>query len=115
MNIVLAAVLLGIGFMVGCLQVLILMIHMLLQWENPQVLIQMVEKDSPAYDAGLQFGDIIAAADGQKYTDDEVLIEYIRTNTKSQLHLQFIGEKKCLIQHLYQDTWRIWKIIDELV
>lgn len=80
MNIVLAGVVLGIGFMIGLPSdtsmgldkgaVLI---------ENSKVMVQMVDKGSPAEEAGIQYGDHILSVADTKVAKVDDLISYLST------------------------------------
>lgn len=89
MNFLLAGVLLGIGFMIGLPtdvtnsqeksgQIV----------QDPQVIIQQVEKDSPAEKAGLQFGDVVLSLNGQEIKSSQNVIEYTKNNTDKDITLE---------------------------
>ncbi len=82
MNVILAAVLLSIGYMAG-LPVAVQgpeQIPAGATFSNQRVAIIDVLADSPAEQAGLQSGDIISSLDGNNFTSVEELQNYIREN-----------------------------------
>lgn len=90
MNIVLAGVLLSFGFMVGLPtdmsagaddKAIIV--------QEPQVLVQMVDKDSPAEIAGLKLGDAILRIDDTNIVDSAQMVAYVRDNNDRELSLLF--------------------------
>ncbi len=88
MNIVLAGVLLSFGFMVG------LPTDMsggaderAIVIQEPQVLVQMVDNDSPAEAAGLKLGDTILKIDDTDMVNSAQMVEYVRENNDRELIL----------------------------
>lgn len=80
MNIVLAGVVLGIGFMIGLpsdtsgeLDKGAILI------ENSKVMVQMVDKNSPAEEAGIQYGDHILSVADTEVTKVDDLISYLKS------------------------------------
>lgn len=89
MNFVLAAVLLSIGLMIGLPtdfsggvddKAIIV--------EPPQVLVQQVQSDSPAAQAGIQFGDKIQKVNGVDIQNAEQMINAIRASEGKELMLE---------------------------
>jgi regulator of sigma E protease len=81
MNIVAAAVLFSFGFMIGLpadLSQGVDKYAIILQ--QPSVMIQQVQKDTPAESAGFVFGDKILKIDNTKILSSNEMIEYIRQN-----------------------------------
>lgn len=78
MNIILAAVLLSAGLMIGLPQVLDGGVDERAIVSNEQVQILEVLKDSPAEEAGLKMGDMILSVDGNEVSSVLVLQEYIK-------------------------------------
>lgn len=88
MNFVLAAVLLGIGFMIGLpTDASVLEDPQAIVVEQPAVLIQQVQPNSPAQAAGLQFGDKILQIDETKIKDTTSMIALVGTIGSSELDL----------------------------
>ncbi|MFH1946687.1 MAG: RIP metalloprotease RseP [Candidatus Magasanikbacteria bacterium] len=88
MNIVLAGILLSFGFMVG------LPTDMsagaddsAIIVQEPQVLVQMVDKNSPAETAGLKLGDAILRIDDTDIIGSNQLVSYVRENNDRELNL----------------------------
>lgn len=89
MNFILAAVLLGVGFMIGLPasgdvakdpNAIVL--------QEPQPTIQQVQADSPADKAGFKMGDEVLSINGQKFTDSEELVGFIQENSDKELNIQ---------------------------
>ena len=79
MNVILAAVLLSIGFMIGLptdfsggVDKKAIVVH------PPEISIQQVEKDSPAEKAGFQFGDTVLSLNGVAVDSSEQMRERIK-------------------------------------
>lgn len=99
MNVVLAAVLLGIGFMMGLPADMSMGTdkHAIVVKE-PQVMIQQVEKDSPAEKAGLTFGDTLLSLNGTPLVSSEQLRTLIKESGTKTISLEVARaqEKKTL-------------------
>ena len=90
MNVILAAVVLSFGFMIGLPTDLSGGLDKYAQIvEAPSVVIESVEIDSPADKAGIMFGDKITRVDEQVITSAESLITYIGShgNTAVTVHV----------------------------
>ncbi|MBU0660671.1 RIP metalloprotease RseP [Patescibacteria group bacterium] len=93
MNIVLAAVLLGFGFMIGLpTDMSTVEDPQAIVVEEPAVVIQQVEDGSPAATAGLAFGDTILSLNGEAVEDTKELIAYIADNGAKELTIEYIRE-----------------------
>ncbi|MBU2542211.1 RIP metalloprotease RseP [Patescibacteria group bacterium] len=88
MNIVLAGVLLSFGFMVGLPTDLSAgKDDSAIIVQEPQVLVQMISKDSPAEIAGIKFGDMILQIDETKIVSSEQMVGYVRENNDRDLNV----------------------------
>lgn len=85
MNFVLAALLLGIGFINGLPADATLLedTHAIVV-EEPAVMIQHVEENTPAEEAGVQFGDKIVAINGQAVAVSSEMVKYLQTYDTEQ-------------------------------
>jgi regulator of sigma E protease len=91
MNVILAAVVLGFGFMIGLPTDLSQGVDKYAQIvEAPSVIIQSVEKDSPADLAGIKFGDKITGVDEVVITNAPALIEYIGDHGNTPVEVQVV-------------------------
>src|SRR3989338_6110318 len=88
MNVVLAGALLSFGFMIGlptdlsvdpCKYAVIV--------EQAQVMVQSVDKASPAEEAGIKFGDRILKIDGQEIKSSEGMVDYVQANFEKEMLL----------------------------
>jgi regulator of sigma E protease len=92
MNFVLAAFLLGIGFMIGLpsdASIVETDRHARLIGE-PQVLVQQVDPNSPAAEAKLKLGDVITMVNGEVITSASGLVAYIEANQDEVITLTVI-------------------------
>ncbi|MFH1286433.1 MAG: RIP metalloprotease RseP [Candidatus Magasanikbacteria bacterium] len=88
MNFLLAAVLLGFGFMVGLpADAELLKDKRAIIVEEPAVMVQQVVEDSPAEAAGLAFGDKIIKIDEEEVEDTEMLISYVTQHGNDSISL----------------------------
>jgi len=88
MNFILAAIHLGIGFIIGLPSDISTMDDKkAIVIGEPSVLIQQVEKNSPAEKGGLKFGDQILSVDGNKISASTELIEYIKTKNEVDIKI----------------------------
>lgn len=89
MNFILAAVLLGFGFMVGLPADLgTISDDRAIIVTQPQVMVQHVEKNSPAAAAEIKSGDIITAVNSTPVTTASALIDVVRQSTNKALALE---------------------------
>ena len=89
MNFLLAGVLLGIGFMVGLPSDVSGGIDPKAKLvQPPQVIIQQVEKNSPAEDAGLHFGDVIVSLNDQSIQNSEQMTTYIHSRANQLIDVK---------------------------
>ncbi|MBT3817611.1 MAG: RIP metalloprotease RseP [Candidatus Magasanikbacteria bacterium] len=97
MNIVLAAVLLGIGFMIGLPTDLSTIEdkHAIVV-EEPAVIIQQVEANSPAGEAGFAFGDTVLSLDGEEMDNTSEMVEYIKSHGGEEISITYTREDKVL-------------------
>ncbi|HAT03387.1 MAG TPA: hypothetical protein DCS29_01245 [Candidatus Magasanikbacteria bacterium] len=78
MNVILAGVVLGIGFMAGLPADMSAGVDAsAIVVEEPSVVIQQVQVDTPAAEAGIQFGDKLVGLDGVKIASAAQMNEYI--------------------------------------
>jgi len=96
MNFLLAAVLFSIGFMVGLPADVSgsQMDDKAILLEAPQVIIQMVDSNTPAERAGLQFGDKILFVNEIKIESGNDLSEYVAENGLNELNLTILRGKE---------------------
>lgn len=88
MNIILAGVVLGIGFMIGLPTDLSQGIdNKAIIIQPAEVMIQSVEKDTPADQASLQYGDIVISINNQLVRNTAEMQELIKENGEEQLQL----------------------------
>jgi regulator of sigma E protease len=59
--------------------------------------IQEVQKDSPAYIAGIKNGDVISSIDNNKVTSIMEISTFINASTKDQIDIEVLRNKKALI------------------
>ncbi len=98
MNIILAAVVLSFGFMIGLPADLSQGVDAHAEIvEKPSVVIQSVEKDSPADTAGIMFGDKIIAIDEVSVTNSKELIEYVAAHGEERVKLQVVRGSEELV------------------
>lgn len=102
MNFLLAAVVLGIGFMIGLpSDVSMLEDKSAIVVGDPHVVVQQVEKDSPAERAGVEFGDQILSINNeiilqsarvsdlvQQYGEEEITLAIIRNEEKMEINMK---------------------------
>ncbi|MDX9779074.1 MAG: RIP metalloprotease RseP [Patescibacteria group bacterium] len=98
MNIVLAAALLSVGYMIGLPQSLD-EVKASAQVSEAQVFVMEVLPDSVAAQAGLESGDIIKAVEGQKITSNEELQDLVSKRTDQDTSFTIIrgGEEQNII------------------
>ncbi len=91
MNFLLAVVLLGIGFLVGLPTDISGGLDPKAQLVQPaQVILQQVEKSSPAHDAGFQFGDIIVSLNNDPVQNSQQMTEYVRARADQLLEVKIL-------------------------
>ncbi len=99
MNVILAAVVLSFGFMIGLPTDLSSGVdkHAIIV-EAPSVLVQSVAEDSPAEVAGIMFGDRIMQVDETSVTNASGLIEYVGAHADQaiQIHVVRNGEEQVI-------------------
>ncbi|MBI5222425.1 MAG: RIP metalloprotease RseP [Candidatus Magasanikbacteria bacterium] len=88
MNVILAGVLLSCGFMVGLPTDLSVDPgkHAIIV-EEARVMVQAVDKASPADEAGIKFGDRIFKIDGQEIKNSEGMVGYVQANFEKEMLL----------------------------
>lgn len=97
MNFLLAALLLGFGFMIGLpADASLLNDRQAIVVEAPVVVAQQIEVGSPAEKAGVQFGDKILAINGEKISDSASLISFVEKHPTEALTVDILrsGEPK---------------------
>ncbi len=89
MNFLLAGILLGVGYMIGLptditggIDPKATLVH------EPQVIIQQVEKGTPADSAGMQFGDIILSANNEPIKTSEELRNFIQSRASQLIEIK---------------------------
>ncbi len=91
MNFLLAAVLLGVGFMVGLPTDISRGMDPKAQLVEPaQVIIQQVEQGSPAHDAGIQFGDKIVSLNNEPVQNSQQMTEYVRARADQLIDVKVL-------------------------
>jgi regulator of sigma E protease len=86
MNFILAAVLLSIGFIIGLpTDVSTLNDKQAMIIGESRVLIQQVEKNSPAEKSGIKFGDEILSIDGTKILNSAQMTDYVKTKDGTEI------------------------------
>lgn len=95
MNFVLAAVLLGIGFMSGLpADTSLFEDPQAIVVEPPAIMVQQVEEGSPAEEAGIQFGDTILRINGVAMENSAQMIEYVAAQGEQSLEVVVKREGK---------------------
>lgn len=100
MNFLLAGVLLAICFIIGLPADFSAGIDKQAIVVSPaKVMVQMVEKDSPASEAGIQFGDNILSINNEAVMGSAQMVEYVKTHSEEKLSilLERKGEQKTLL------------------
>ncbi|MBI4992593.1 MAG: site-2 protease family protein, partial [Candidatus Magasanikbacteria bacterium] len=88
MNVILAGVLLSFGFMIGLPTDLSVDPGKYARVVEPaQVMVQAVDKASPAEEAGIKFGDRILKIDGQEIKSSENMVGYVQANFAKEMLL----------------------------
>lgn len=95
MNVILAAVLFSIGYMVGLPQSVEDASNKAIVTDKKIQIIQVLP-DTPAASAGLKAGDIIGSIDGQKFTRDADLQNYVNTRAGLELNYQIFRDNGTL-------------------
>lgn len=85
MNVLLTAVLLSIGFIIGLPQVINEDIPKTANIQNERIQITQVLKDTPAAQAGLKMGDIIASINENKFEQISKMQSFVAENTNNEL------------------------------
>lgn len=95
MNFVLAAFLLAVGFMIGLPSDISMGIEKGARLiRPPEVIIQAVEKNSPAEAAGLKFGDKVVKVNGTEIQNSAQVTEMVKAANGKELSLEFLrGEE----------------------
>ncbi|HBU07101.1 MAG TPA: RIP metalloprotease RseP [Candidatus Magasanikbacteria bacterium] len=85
MNFILAGLLLSIGFIIGLPADLSMGVdNKAIIIQEPAVMVQMVEKDSPAEKAGLKYGDKIISINNTAIKTVDDLVNYLKANIADQ-------------------------------
>jgi regulator of sigma E protease len=87
MNVLLAGVLLGIGFMIGLPTDISEGIEGRAIIEDPSLVVQQVSDDTPASVAGIKFNDKILTINNEKISNSEELVDYIRNKKDTELSI----------------------------
>jgi regulator of sigma E protease len=85
MNIILAAFLIFVGYLVGLPQALD-DLGPGARVENRQIQVAVVYPDTPAQEAGIKAGDVIESIDGREFDSGDGLITYVNENTGQELN-----------------------------
>jgi len=91
MNVVLAWMLLAIGFGIGLPQVI--EEGEQAHYQNPQIQVISLEKGSAAESAGIKVGDAIISLDSQAYVSIDDVQEYIKVNSDRQIAVEILRGK----------------------
>ncbi len=100
MNVLLAALLLGIGFGIGLPADFTHGVdEKAIIVEQPSIVIQQIQDGSPADDVGLLFGDKIVGLDGNDAQGAIAMTQYVKEKGEQQLTLQILreGEKRDVV------------------
>lgn len=93
MNYLLAAVLLGLGFMIGLPADVSDGVDTTAKLiEPPRVVVQQVEDGSPAKEANMQLGDTILSINGIPMENSGQMIAYVSENSASRLDLEILRD-----------------------
>ncbi len=94
MNVILAGVFLGIGYIIG-------IPTDITDWsdsnaivKNEMVLVQQVSDNSPAKEAGIEFGDQLLTINGEPVFSSEQFLNYIRTNQDLEMTIKIKRENE---------------------
>jgi len=97
MNFVLAGILLGIGFMIGLPTDVSEGIDKgAILVEQQKVLVQMVEKGSPAEKVGIKFGDEVVSINNEAVKSSQGMVVFVRAHSKEELSLKIRRGKEDL-------------------
>ncbi len=98
MNFITAAVLLGFGFMIGLpTDITALNDPSAIIVEQPSVIVQQVQKDSPADVAGLQMGDHIIQINTEKIESTSQMVAYVQEHPE-ELRVEYLrGEESSFL------------------
>lgn len=94
MNVLLAGVLLGVGFTVGLPTDITDGADKNAIVENPSLVVQQVSEDSPAALAGIKMGDHILSVDGEKIDKSERFVSVIREKGEVELSIAVLRENQ---------------------
>jgi len=98
MNFVLAGVLLGIGFMIGLPTDVYEGIDKgAILVEQQKVLVQMVEKGSPAEKAGIKFGDEVVSINNEAVKSSQSMVAFVQAHGKEELTLKIKRAKEDIL------------------
>ncbi|MDP2693049.1 MAG: RIP metalloprotease RseP [bacterium] len=93
MNVLLAGVLLGIGYTIGIPTDVSGGIDDRAILKNEMVLVQQVSEDSPAGLAGVMFGDQILSVNEESILSSDQFLNYVRTNPELEMKLKIKREQ----------------------
>lgn len=89
MNFVLAGILLGVGFMIGLPTDVSNGVEKgAILVEQQKVLVQMVEKGSPAEKAGIKFGDEVVSINNETVESSQGMVAFVQAHSKKELTLK---------------------------
>ena len=94
MNVILAGVLLGFGFMIGLPMDISEFKDSQAIVGQSEVVIQEVSKDSPANKAGIEFGDKVISINGEKMVNTEKLVNYVREKGGVEMEIKVLRANK---------------------
>lgn len=101
MNFILAALLLGIGFMIGLPTDVSTGVEKYARLkEEPKTIIEHVEQKSPADEAGLQLGDQVVSLNGEKIANAQKMTDYVLSHNSSTLSVVIIRNGQEQVFHL---------------
>jgi len=87
MNVLLAGLLLGIGFMIGLPTDVSDGIDVKAVVENPMLIVQQVSDGSPAGEAGIKFGDKILSINGEEIKSTDELVSYVKESGEVEMNI----------------------------
>lgn len=100
MNVVLAAVLLSVGFAIGAPQILDQTVSSGARVSEPKIQIFSVLPETPAAKAGLELGDVFATLDGRKFGEVAALQAYVRSRAGQIIEVKVKRQGQELIKQI---------------
>lgn len=97
MNVLLTAILISAGFMIGLPQVINNELPASAQIQNERIQITQILKETPADEIGLKMGDIIQNIDGTKYANISSMQDYVASNIDQELSYTILRGDETLV------------------